>query len=118
MEARSKWCMWLFVSYLSIVILVLVSPVHISFLTLLCSYEHVITGTRRPKLPEFSLGGILADEMGLGKSLTILSAIMGSLSKAELFSQSGSQGHKRAVKTTLIIIPSVCESFCEFNGVD
>lgn len=70
-------------------------------------YEHVITGTRRPKPPESPLGGILADEMGIGKSLTILSAIMGSLSKAELFPQSGSQGHKRAVKATLIIIPSV-----------
>ena len=78
----------------------------------------MITGTRRPKLPEFSLGGILADEMGLGKSLTILSAIMGSLSKAELFPQSGSQGHKRAVKATLVIVPSVCEPFHELDGVD
>ena len=108
MEARSKWCMRLFVSYLSIVILVLVSPIHISFLTLFCSYEHVITGTRRPKLPESPLGGILADEMGLGKSLTILSAIVGSLSEAEEFSHSRSQGQKRTAKATLIIAPSVC----------
>ena len=100
--------MWLFVSYLSIVILVLVSLVHISFLTLLYSYEHMITGARRPILPEPPLGGILADEMGLGKSLTILSAIVGSLSKAEDFSHSRSQGQKRAAKTTLIVAPSVC----------
>lgn len=70
-------------------------------------YEHVITGTRRPKLPESPLGGILADEMGLGKSLTILSAIVGSLSKAEEFSHSRSQGQKRTAKATLIIAPSV-----------
>lgn len=108
MEARSKWYRRLFVSYLSIVILVLVSPVHISFLTLLCSYGHVITGTRRLKLPESPLGGILADEMGLGKSLTILSAIVGSLLKAENFSHSRSQGQKRATKATLIVALSVC----------
>ncbi|OCL02710.1 hypothetical protein AOQ84DRAFT_304166, partial [Glonium stellatum] len=70
-------------------------------------YQHVITGVRRSKSPPSPLGGILADEMGLGKSLTILSSIVGSLSKAELFSQSGTRSQKRAAKTTLVVVPSV-----------
>jgi len=61
------------------------------------------------------LGGIIADEMGLGKSLTMLSAIVGSLENARHFAQSGSRDmrlerqQKVAAKATLVIAPSVCE---------
>jgi hypothetical protein len=83
--------------------------------TITCSYEHLITGSKRQFIPNSTLGGIISDEMGMGKSLTILSAIVGSLAAAELFARSGvretvSQGvQKFTSKATLILVPSVCE---------
>ncbi|KAH0563507.1 hypothetical protein GP486_001928 [Trichoglossum hirsutum] len=74
-------------------------------------YQHIITGAKSPTPDDF-LGGILADDMGLGKSLTMLSAIVGSLARANEYARQGSMsaGHPgeppRAAKSTLIIVPS------------
>ena len=60
-------------------------------------------------------GGILADDMGLGKSLTMLSAIVGTLETANSYARSeicGSQAssQRRLTSTaTLIIVPFACE---------
>jgi SWI/SNF-related matrix-associated actin-dependent regulator of chromatin subfamily A3 len=79
------------------------------------SYEHLITGSKRQVIPDNNLGGIISDEMGMGKSLTMLSAIVGSLATAEYFAQSGrrdlaSKGvRKPAAKATLVVVPSACK---------
>ena len=78
------------------------------------SYQHIITGAKSPTPSDF-LGGILADDMGLGKSLAMLCAVMGSLGRASEFAgQMHSDGSPRegrkAAKSTLIIVPSACES--------
>jgi len=63
------------------------------------------------------LGGILADDMGLGKTLTMLSAIVGSLSRADEFAKSNGfeifddvsvQG-TMCVKATLVVVHSECK---------
>ncbi len=57
------------------------------------------------------LGGILADDMGLGKTLTMIASIVGSLLRAEDFAQrklSGGEETRIPVKSTLVIVPSVC----------
>jgi SWI/SNF-related matrix-associated actin-dependent regulator of chromatin subfamily A3 len=78
------------------------------------SYQHIITGAKS-STPNDILGGILADDMGLGKSLAMLCAVMGSLGRAsEYAEQIHSVGlpreGRRAAKSTLIIVPSACES--------
>lgn len=75
----------------------------------LCRYQHIITGARSPSAKE-CVGGIVADEMGLGKSLTLLSAIAGSLDRALAYAQTmtniGASGHGViAAKSTLVIVP-------------
>jgi SNF2 family DNA or RNA helicase len=80
-----------------------------------CSYEHLITGSKRQVIPNNNLGGIIFDEMGMGKSLTMLSAIVDSLTAAESFAQSGrrdlaSKGFRKpASKATLVVVPSSCK---------
>ncbi|EPE30717.1 P-loop containing nucleoside triphosphate hydrolase [Glarea lozoyensis ATCC 20868] len=75
-------------------------------------YEHLITGSKREVVPDSNLGGIISDEMGMGKSLTMLSAIVGSLATAHSFAQSGGRNltsksnQKLASKATLILVPS------------
>jgi SWI/SNF-related matrix-associated actin-dependent regulator of chromatin subfamily A3 len=70
---------------------------------------------RKSELPVEAFGGILADDMGLGKTLTMLSAIVGSLTLAESSVMPDVQlpqpatSRKVAVKTTLVIVPSVCK---------
>ncbi|CAO2650533.1 Nn.00g018250.m01.CDS01 [Neocucurbitaria sp. VM-36] len=73
-------------------------------------YNHLITGAKSPYAKECP-GGIIADEMGLGKSLTMLSAITGTLDRACAYAQSmtsiGSSGQGViAAKSTLILVPS------------
>jgi SNF2 family DNA or RNA helicase len=79
------------------------------------SYEHLITGSKRQVIPDNNLGGIISDEMGMGKSLTMLSAIVGSLAAAEFFAQSGRRdmapkgARKPGSKATLVVVPSTCK---------
>jgi hypothetical protein len=78
------------------------------------SYQHIITGAKSP-IPTDFLGGILADDMGLGKSLAMLCAIMGSLGRAseyagKIFGSEPLREGRMAAKSTLIIVPSACES--------
>jgi len=73
-------------------------------------YQHTITGARSPSAKE-CMGGIVADEMGLGKSLTVLSAIAGSLDQALAYAQTmtdiGASGYGViAAKSTLVVVPS------------
>ncbi|KAF2800246.1 hypothetical protein K505DRAFT_293195 [Melanomma pulvis-pyrius CBS 109.77] len=73
-------------------------------------YQHTITGSKSPVAND-CLGGIVADEMGLGKSLTMLSAIAGSIEKAFAYACAmtniGSTGKDViAAKSTLVIVPS------------
>ncbi|KAF2642209.1 hypothetical protein P280DRAFT_396724 [Massarina eburnea CBS 473.64] len=73
-------------------------------------YRHIITGARSPSAKE-CVGGIIADEMGLGKSLTILSAIAGSLDRAFTYARTmtnidASGRGIIAAKSTLVIVPS------------
>ncbi|KAK3684318.1 SNF2 family N-terminal domain-containing protein [Podospora appendiculata] len=74
-------------------------------------YEHLITMSESSK-PEDFLGGILADGMGLGKTLTMISSIVASLSRAEQFGMArkaenySGNPKKRPVKATLVIVPS------------
>lgn len=87
-------------------------------MTFSSSYNHLITGAKSPHAKECP-GGIIADEMGLGKSLTMLSAITGTLDRACTYAQSmtsiGSSGQGIiAAKSTLILVPSACTSkFCK-----
>lgn len=80
-----------------------------------CSYQHVLSGAKRPQQAE-ARGGVIADEMGLGKPLVILSTIASSLDRAEAFAMAESQQEssqlrrKQASKATLIIAPSSRES--------
>lgn len=62
------------------------------------------------------LGGILADDMGLGKTLTIVAAIVSSVSDAESYANNMSQNTKMTqaagkipAKSTLVIVPSSCK---------
>ncbi len=79
------------------------------------SYQHLITGSKKPIIPDGPFGGIIADEMGLGKSLTMLSAIICSLKSAYSFAHCESSDgtirqHQRvASKATLVLVPSVCK---------
>lgn len=79
------------------------------------SYEHLITGAKRAIMPDGPSGGIIADEMGLGKSLTMLSAIVGSLAMGQNFAQSvldDSSDHyhsKVITKATVVLVPSACK---------
>ena len=63
--------------------------------------------------PDSPRGGVLADDMGLGKTLTMISAIVMSLSEAYAFmwtqehATAGSDAQKlRRASTTLVIAPS------------
>lgn len=75
------------------------------------SYQHVFTGAKLPHQDE-ATGGIIADEMGLGKSLVVLSALSGSLDRANAFAAAedtacrDSPQHKTPSKATLILAPS------------
>lgn len=81
------------------------------------SYQHIITGARSPERKDF-FGGIIADDMGLGKSLTMLSAIVGTLNNAVNHACSMTTGpydpgrNIVAAKSTLIIVPSACRFLC------
>jgi SWI/SNF-related matrix-associated actin-dependent regulator of chromatin subfamily A3 len=84
---------------------------------MLHSYQHIITGAKSP-IPTDFLGGILADDMGLGKTLTMISAIVGSLPRANeyachnpIVAESDEDDSKipRTSKSTLIIVPSECK---------
>ena len=84
-----------------------------NFINIHNRYRHAITGAKS-RTADDSPGGILADDMGLGKTLTMLSAIMGSLTKAEEFANTisvteGSDMRKeppRYMKATLVVVPS------------
>lgn len=76
-------------------------------------YQHVILGSRVAEVTNLPRGGILADDMGLGKTLTMISAIVMSLSEGAAFAraeqcpQGGcSDGAHRRVKSSLVIVPS------------
>ncbi|KAF2726768.1 hypothetical protein EJ04DRAFT_539274 [Polyplosphaeria fusca] len=73
-------------------------------------FQHVITGAKSPTVKDCA-GGIVADEMGLGKSLTMLSAIAGSLDRGFAYARAmtnvGSTGQGViAAKSTLVLVPS------------
>ena len=61
------------------------------------------------------LGGILADGMGLGKTLTMIAGIVTSLSCAEEFAMGKLLNDEEdkisltPVKSTLVIVPSICQ---------
>jgi hypothetical protein len=84
------------------------------------SYEHLITGSKVTNCPVETVGGILADDMGLGKTLTMISTIVRTADTARLFAQNseksseinGGEHSKVASRSTLVIIPSPCESLC------
>jgi len=76
-------------------------------------YKHLITGHTSGK-PEDMLGGIIADGMGLGKTLTMIASIVANLPRADEFETRGaSDGNSQTslppIKTTLVIVPSVCK---------
>ena len=89
----------------------------------LSSFQHVLTGAKRPQRDE-AQSGIIADEMGLGKTLVVLSAIAGSFSKGKAFMLNhmgqvspspGVQHALRATGATLILAPSAREFLLWFD---
>jgi SWI/SNF-related matrix-associated actin-dependent regulator of chromatin subfamily A3 len=73
----------------------------------------MITGAKSPTAKPCP-GGLIADEMGLGKSLTMLSAIVGSLSRAINYARAMTNIDIRgqgviAAKSTLVLVPSARE---------
>ncbi|KAI0161065.1 hypothetical protein GGR52DRAFT_586385 [Hypoxylon sp. FL1284] len=63
------------------------------------------------KTPSLSLGGLIADAMGLGKTLTMLSAILHSVSKADDFRNfyealENDRAEKPRTKATLVVVSS------------
>jgi SWI/SNF-related matrix-associated actin-dependent regulator of chromatin subfamily A3 len=82
-------------------------------LTILCSYQHVLTGAKRSQQDE-AKGGILADDMGLGKTLVMLATIAGSIDRGDEFirteKREALENPQPTVpsKATLIVAPSSC----------
>jgi len=73
----------------------------------LCSFEHVIAGTKRSRPEDETVGGILADEMGLGKTLTMLAAVANSLQASQEFGAvCGGSLAKLPSRATLVVAPS------------
>ncbi|KAK0654180.1 SNF2 family N-terminal domain-containing protein [Cercophora samala] len=70
-------------------------------------YQHLITGSKSPS-PDDIPGGLLADEMGLGKTLSMISAIVTTLSCADSYAKSNQRSHSGITSTpsTLVIVPS------------
>jgi hypothetical protein len=73
-------------------------------------FQHIITGAKSPYAKECA-GGVVADEMGLGKSLTMLSAITGSLASALNYARAVTSINDSgrgiiAAKSTVIVVPS------------
>ena len=50
--------------------------------------------------------GILADDVGLGKTLIMLSAVVHSLDRASLFSQTPAMEKLQNIRATLVVVPS------------
>jgi len=71
------------------------------------SYMHTIIGTVQSQPDPETVGGILADEMGLGKTLTMLTAIIDSLTDGVQFSRENCERARIKAKGTLVIVPSV-----------
>jgi SWI/SNF-related matrix-associated actin-dependent regulator of chromatin subfamily A3 len=81
------------------------------------SFQHVLTGAKRPQKDEV-LSGIIADDMGLGKSLVMLSTIANSSDRAIAFAQpnntrdEGEEVTNRAnSRATLVLTPSTCKLY-------
>lgn len=75
------------------------------------SYQHVLTGAKRPRREEV-LGGIVADDMGLGKSLVVLYTVTTTSDRAKSFAESVDEtrsSDRIASKATLILAPSTCK---------
>ncbi|KAH7329591.1 SNF2 family N-terminal domain-containing protein [Stachybotrys elegans] len=73
-------------------------------------YKHMITGSKR-STPDDVPGGIFADGMGLGKTLTMIAAVVASLSRASEFATFHSKATEVLswlvrVQSTLVIVPS------------
>ncbi|KAK0716577.1 SNF2 family N-terminal domain-containing protein [Apiosordaria backusii] len=70
------------------------------------SYRHAITGSKSPS-PDDIPGGLLADEMGLGKTLSMISAIVTTMSCAESYARSNqTKAGISSTSSTLVIVPS------------
>jgi hypothetical protein len=83
------------------------------------SFRHHITGSVTTQRPREAVGGIIADDMGLGKTLSVLATVVNSLGRATTFASSTAAPEdatgalyrpQKAVKATLVIVPSLCES--------
>jgi len=73
----------------------------------LCSFEHVIAGTKSSRPEDEAVGGILADEMGLGKTLTMLAAVANSIQASQEFGAvCGGSLAKLPSRATLVVAPS------------
>ena len=76
-------------------------------------FRHKITGGTS-QTPDDILGGILADDMGLGKTLSMIATIVTTTRRAEIFATTpctggeGTKDFRVPVKSTLVIVPSVC----------
>ena len=77
-------------------------------------------GSRVAEVSNLPRGGILADDMGLGKTLTMISAVVMSLSESAAFARweqspqgSRNNGTRRRAKSTLVIVPSPGESILQ-----
>jgi SWI/SNF-related matrix-associated actin-dependent regulator of chromatin subfamily A3 len=82
------------------------------------SFEHIITGSRRPKRPNEGIGGIIADEMGLGKTLTMLSAIvqhrklqLSNRLTQDIKTDTLMKSTKKITFASLVIVPNVCKLY-------
>ncbi|ORY68436.1 SNF2 family N-terminal domain-containing protein [Pseudomassariella vexata] len=76
------------------------------------SYQHSITKSKARTRPEEKGGGILADEMGMGKSLSILSLIVETLEKGQIWAskrrtaRDGATKVKGHTRATLVVVSS------------
>ncbi|KAI9665475.1 MAG: hypothetical protein M1831_001617 [Alyxoria varia] len=75
-------------------------------------YLHILSGETRDRPLEECEGGVLADDVGLGKTLTMISALVGSLNRGAAFASSKRPEHKhldskhQSCSATLVIVPS------------
>ncbi|KAF8417487.1 SNF2 family N-terminal domain-containing protein [Tirmania nivea] len=72
-----------------------------------CRYKNLISGAWQNHIPQEPRGGIIADEVGLGKTLTMISAIAGSMDEALQFQHCNTVGSRSNAKSTLIVVPLI-----------
>ncbi|KAF8441249.1 SNF2 family N-terminal domain-containing protein [Terfezia claveryi] len=70
-------------------------------------YQNLVSGAWQYQIPQEPRGGIIADDVGLGKTLTMISAIAGSMDEALRFQSCIEVDSRPNAKSTLIVVPMI-----------